>query len=240
MSDELLNFDSRPSDSPYVETIWRSQSDHAGEFLSVAACNLEMVITQVDGAIHLTMRGPETQSSPAHCPANGEWLGLVFKLGTYMPHLPTRKLVDHEINLAGAGDHSFWLHGAAWEFPTYENVDTFIGKMVRTGLLAHEQVVDSALQNQSTDLSLRSVQRRFLHATGLTQGQVSQIERARLAAGLLKQGIPIPDVVDLGGYADQPHLTRSLKRFIGQTPAQLLTPTTRQEMSFIPLTVRSE
>jgi hypothetical protein len=24
------------------------------------------------------------------------------------------------------------------------------------------------------------------------------------------------------GYADQPHLTRSLKRFVGQTPAQIV------------------
>ena len=240
MNDELLNFENRPADSPYVETIWRSQSDRAGEFLSVAACHVEMVITRVEGAIHLTMRGPETQSSPAHCPADGEWLGIIFKLGTYMPHLPTHKLVNQDVHLADAGDHTFWLHGAAWEFPTYENVDTFIAKMVREGLLVHEQVVDAALQNRSTDLSLRSVQRRFLHATGLTQGQVSQIERARMATGLLQQGVPILDVVEHGGYADQPHLTRSLKRFVGQTPAQLLTPASRQEMSFIPLTVRSE
>ncbi len=39
---------------------------------------------------------------------------------------------------------------------------------------------------------------------------------------LLQQGVSIVDTVDQAGYADQPHLTRSLKRFIGQTPAQLL------------------
>jgi AraC-like DNA-binding protein len=29
------------------------------------------------------------------------------------------------------------------------------------------------------------------------------------------------DVARQAGYADQPHLTRSLKRFVGQTPSQI-------------------
>jgi AraC-like DNA-binding protein len=72
------------------------------------------------------------------------------------------------------------------------------------------------------ELSLRSVQRRFLRATGLTYGTLDQIERAREAATLLEQGISIADAVYYAGYADQPHLTRSLKRFVGQTPGQIL------------------
>lgn len=238
MSDKniIIDIDGRPSDSPYVETIWRSRSEHAGEFLSVAAVHWEMVITELEGNIHLTVRGPETQSKPAHCPPDGEWLGVIFKLGTYMPQLPTVKLVNHEINLPVAGDRSFWLHGAAWQFPTYENVDTFVARLVREGLLVHEPVVTAALQNQASDLSLRSVQRRFLHTTGLTQGLVSQIERARLAVTLLQQGVSILDVVEMAGYADQPHLTRSLKRFAGQTPAQILSPTLSKEMSYVSMT----
>lgn len=235
-SNQMLDFDARPSDSPLVETIWRSQSERAGEFLSVAASHWEMVITRLAGNIHVTVRGPETQAKPAHCPADGDWLGIVFRLGAYMPHLPTIKLVDDEINLPEAGGRSFWLHSSAWEFPSYETADDFVAKMVRQGLLVHEPIVAAALQNQATDLSLRSVQRRFLHATGLTRGAVSQIERARNAVSLLQQGVSILDTVDLAGYADQPHLTRSLKRLVGQTPAQILSPAEPKAMSFISMT----
>jgi methylphosphotriester-DNA--protein-cysteine methyltransferase len=84
-----------------------------------------------------------------------------------------------------------------------------------------DPVVDAALQGQLPELSLRSIQRRFLRATGLTHSFILQIERARQALALLAQGIPILDVVDQAGYADQPHLTRSLKRLMGQTPAQI-------------------
>jgi methylphosphotriester-DNA--protein-cysteine methyltransferase len=50
---------------------------------------------------------------------------------------------------------------------------------------------------------------------------LEQIERAQQAAALLEQGVSLLDVVYQVGYADQPHMTRSLKRFIGQTPAQI-------------------
>jgi hypothetical protein len=37
----------------------------------------------------------------------------------------------------------------------------------------------------------------------------------------LQQGVSILDTVEQAGYFDQPHLTRSLKYLIGQTPAQI-------------------
>ena len=121
-----------------------------------------------------------------------------------------------------ATSHSFWLHGSAWEFPSYENADTFVDRLVREGLLVHEPIVDAALQGHLKELSLRSIQRRFIRATGLTHASVVQIERAKQALNLLKRGVPILDTVEQAGYADQPHLTRSLKHFAGQTPAQIL------------------
>lgn len=126
-----------------------------------------------------------------------------------------------DASLPEATRTSFWLHGSAWQFPNYDNVETFVDRLVRDDLLVRDPVVDAVLQDQLKDLSLRSVQRRFLRATGLTQGAVRQIERAREAAALLEQGVSILDIVHLAGYADQLHLTRSLKRLIGQTPSQI-------------------
>jgi len=73
-----------------------------------------------------------------------------------------------------------------------------------------------------SDASLRTVQRRFLKATGITRSAARQIERARYAALLLTRGESIADVTHEAGYFDQPHLTRVVRRLIGQTPAELL------------------
>jgi len=218
-----FTFDQRASDSPFVELIWGTRSEHAASFISTAGSNSELVVTRYQGKTTITLRGPESKASLADAPADAEFFGVRFKLGVFMPHLPPRTLMDrNDASLPLITNQSFWLLGAAWQLPTYENVDTFVSRLIRENLLVQEPVVAEALHQQTCDLSLRSVQRRFLHATGLTHSTVVQIERANQAMALLQQGVSILDTVELAGYADQPHLTRSFKRFIGQTPAQLV------------------
>ena len=212
----------RGSDSPFVETIWRTQSESAGTFLSRAVSHWEIVVMQQHGRTGITVRGPETKATTAHCPPNAEFVGITFKLGACMPLLPTGDRLDGEVILPLATSKSFWLNGSAWQFPDYDNADMFVERLVRDGLLIREPIVDAALQGQLKELSRRTIQRRFLRATGLTLSYVRQIERAREAEALLERGVSILDTVDQTGYADQPHLTRSLKRLIGRTPAQIM------------------
>jgi AraC-like DNA-binding protein len=150
-----------------------------------------------------------------------------------MPPLPAGDLRDGAVTLPEATRNSFWLNGSAWQYPSYENIDTFIDRLVRASLLVREPIVDAALQGDLKDVSARTIQRRFLQATGLTRGAVSQIDRARHATILLKQGASILDTVYEAGYADQPHLTRSLKYYIGQTPAQLIRKSEPEQLSFL-------
>jgi hypothetical protein len=220
-------FDFRASDSPLVETIWHTQSDSGGgSFISVAVPYWEMVLTRQQSRVTMTVRGPETHASPAPIPQDADFIGITFRLGTFMPALPVRGLVDRAIHLPGATSHSFWLGGSAWQFPTFDTADSFVNRLVRQGLLAHDPAVAEAVQVGLKPMSARTMQRRVRRATGLTQGAINQIQRARHAMTLLERGVSICDTVAQAGYADQPHLTRSLKRFIGQTPVQLITATT--------------
>ncbi len=58
-------------------------------------------------------------------------------------------------------------------------------------------------------------------ATGLTHRTYRQVQRARHAARLLQDGAGIGETVHAAGYYDQAHLTHSLTRLIGQTPARI-------------------
>jgi AraC-like DNA-binding protein len=101
-------------------------------------------------------------------------------------------------------------------------VETFIGRLVREGALAIDPVVQAALKDRPQELSPRTLRHRFLRAAGLSQNHIHQIERAQRAAALLRDGVSILDAVYELGYFDQPHLTRSLKRWVGHTPAQII------------------
>ena len=130
----LITFADRPSDSPFVERVWRSHSDRAGVFHSIAACHWDMVVTRLEGRMSLTVRGPETKATMADCPAQGEWFGVLFKLGTFMPLMRSSDLRDrNDVTLPNATRRSFWLNGSAWDFPNFENAETFVKRLVRPG-----------------------------------------------------------------------------------------------------------
>ncbi len=220
-SSSVFDFEGRPSASPLVAAVWRTRSLDDGSFMSTAETNWEMVIARYQGELSITLRGPETQAKRAFFHKDTEFFGIVFKHGAFMPRLPVSQLVNEDVTLPAAANGRFWLHSSPWELPTLETVDDFITRLVQQELLVFDPLVVAVLENRPLDTSMRTAQRRFLRATGLTRGTFEQIERAKQATTLLQKGSSIADAIFQSGYADQPHLTRSLKRFVGFTPAQI-------------------
>lgn len=212
----------RLSDSPHVETVTRGWTMSHGSTIRPAEVSWHMVFVKENGRAHPLLVGPLTTSGVASWGGGAEILWIKFKLGSFMPHLSARDFLNGETPLAGASGQSFWLKGSAWQFPDYENADTFVDQLVRDGLLVSDGVVQAALQNRLPETSLRTIRHRFLRATGLTRNHIRQFERAQRAAALLRQGTSILDTVYEAGYFDQPHLTKALKQFLGYTPAQIV------------------
>jgi hypothetical protein len=217
----VFRFDQRATDSPFVRTVWRTRSEPVETFASVAVSHWEMVVTRQGGKTSLTLNGPETRATTAPIPQDAEFFGIQFRLGAFMPSLPVGGLVDGGLTLPAASDRSFWLNGSAWQYPDFDDAEVFLARLVRQGLLVRDPVVEDALRGPVPDRSLRTVQRRVVRATGLTRGTIRQIERAREAVGLLERGVAVGTAAALAGYADQAHLTRSLRRFVGHTPGQI-------------------
>jgi AraC-like DNA-binding protein len=230
----IFTIEDRISDSPFVERIWRAQSERTGSLRSIAMSGWEMVVSRYHDQMYITVRGPETSATLLPVTIVGtQFFGIRFKVGTVMPHLPASSLVDEDENLPDASSKSFWLNGSAWQFPSYENADTFVDRLVRQGFLVRDPVVETALQGQLKNVSIRTARRHFLRTTGLSQRTIRQIERARYATVLLREGMPILDVIYEAGYYDQPQLTRALKYYIGQTPNQIMQENGSEQLSLL-------
>lgn len=230
----MLSFDEdRASDSPFVERVWRSHSVAAGWFTSIAESRAEIVVARYRGQVSVVVRGAETTATRVPYPPDTEWLGIRFKPGAGVAPQPARTLLNGKAVLPAVGRGSFLLDGSAWHAPDFGNADVFADWLARDGLLVMDPAVPAALHGDPSDSSPRTRQRRFLRATGVTQGMARQIEQARYAALLLTGGVAIPAAVHQVGYFDQPHLTRSLKRFTGHTPAQLIDENRRERLSFL-------
>jgi AraC-like DNA-binding protein len=219
---ELFALEVRSSRSPLVEETWQARSEPERSFISVAATHWEMVVTRQRGVARLSVRGPETKATTVPIPQDAEFFGIQFSPGTYMRHLPPGRLVDRTLRLPQVTGTAFRLDGSAWVVPGPDDADDFVHRLAHAGLLVHDPVVAEALSGEVHGLSTRSVERRVARATGLNRGAIERIRRAESAVGLLSRGVPPADVASLSGYADQPHLTRSLRRLVGQTPAQIV------------------
>src|SRR5260370_8155266 len=108
----------RASDSPFIERVWRSHSEGERAFLSIAVNHCEFVVSRLQGKVSMTLRGPETKATPiGNAPAEGEWVGILLKLGTFLPHLPISRLVHSGADFPTPPNNSFCLVVPNFHFP---------------------------------------------------------------------------------------------------------------------------
>jgi AraC-like DNA-binding protein len=180
-----------------------------------------IIVNHARGPKTVVARGPETRASIVEIPQDAEFIGIEFKVGTFMPDLAAESLVDVGRQLDTASKTRISLAGSNWEIPNFENAADFVAALARRGALVRDPVVEQNLLRKPLSITERSVQRRFARATGLTYGTIRQIERAQRTAELLTADTSILRAVEIAGYSDQAHMTRSLQRFLGKTPGKL-------------------
>ena len=89
--------------------------------------NWEIVFTRLNGRTLVTLRGPETKPTPAGCPTDGEWLGIRFRAGTFMPGLFIGELADRrDLTLPQTSERFFVLNGARFEIPAFHNAESLV------------------------------------------------------------------------------------------------------------------
>ena len=215
-----LSIDVTRAPTTRLARIWSAACDDPTDFSSLASAQPGIGFATIDGTTTVHLRGPATRATTLSCPRDAEFFGADFRLGTYLPSFPPGRLANlKDVVLPTLPDGRILLDGRAWEKPNPENVDVFVDRLERAGLLAFDPLVEPLSQGGSTrTVPERTAQSRFARAVGLSRRRHRLIERARHATRLLGAGAPIADVVTAAGYYDQPHLTRALRELIGHTP----------------------
>lgn len=216
-----LQFGSRASDSPWIASVWTCRSDQVSEMTSVASETWGLVFWEQHGRSYAAVSGPESRTGTAPVPDGATFVGLQFAVGTSLRIAPGPALLDGGLELPDATRRSFRLDGARWPTPGPDDAEALVDRLVRRGVIERDPLVAEALRGGRPPVTERTLERRFRAATGLRQGAVRQIERARTAAVLLGDGAPAADVVAKLGYYDEPHLARALRRYVGRTAGQL-------------------
>jgi len=188
---------------------------------AVAAVSWGLVFFEREGRPCASVTGPETVSGTAPVPDGVAFVGIEFAVGTSLRAVPTSALVDGGVELPDTTRRTFRLDGIRWEIPGPDDAEALIDRLVRSGAVVRDPLVAAVRRGDRPAVTERTIERRFRAATGLTRGAVRQIERARAAAQALAAGVPVADTVARLGYFDEPHLARSLRRYVGRTARQL-------------------
>jgi AraC-like DNA-binding protein len=215
-----FEYEDRSSRSRFVDRIWRTYDTTDGTYVAAADACWDMIFIRSAHGSRVLLSGPSSTTQPVPYQAGNRNVGIKFRPGTFLTHVPVSSMVDTTASLPMPTDESFLLAGREWPLPTFESADDFIAELEHARLLSDDPVVRATLQGRSNAGSLRSAQRHVSSATGLNATRIRRIERAREAAERLQRGESILDVTHDLGYADQAHLSRDLKHLTGYTPGQ--------------------
>lgn len=181
----------------------------------------DLVFLKRERGMSVLRTGLTTSSVTFDGKAGDEILSVSFGPGTFMPLMPGDEMRDQGIMLDMIGKQRFWLGTEVMEVPGFDDVDAFIRRLFSSGLVHNNPAVAAIAAGHPPAMTERTMQRHFLQTTGLTYKYFTQVQRTQKAMSLLQAGRTAADVAFALGYSDQPHLIRSLKAIIGQTPGQI-------------------
>jgi hypothetical protein len=216
-----LERDERPADSPFVQRITNVRFAGVGGGVTRPDGCWDLVFLRLRGRVVALQTGLITRPVDLGFASGDEYLCISFKPGVFMPRLPGDQMLDRGLQRPIVSRREFWMDGDRLEIPSFQNAEGLVARLARQGLLQRDEIVHGVLTGAPRAITPRSVQRHFLRTTGLTRKAFQQIQRANQAVELLRKGRPAVQVALDLGYADQPHLIRSLKRIMGQTPGEI-------------------
>lgn len=209
-------------DSHVLECVWQARATQDERYLVAAVEYWDLWFARApEGQLRAGLVGPTLGHRWIRSTIGEHSWGVQLKAHVVLPGVSKQLLLGGEQQLVvEAGYVTLARHSVP--FPEFADLEAFTDRLVGLDVLRSDDDVRRMLSGDHAGYSERHRQRRVRAATGLTGKQIEQLSRAREAFALLLQGVPPSESAAQCGFADQAHLTRSLRAFHGQTPAQVL------------------
>lgn len=189
---------------------------------------------------HLCVAGPDTSWRMAQMPPGSMIMGIRFRpggaAGALFGDMPVSEARDGQPFLADLwGDRpvrELTERLAAADSPAVVLQAAVVARLSHVGdvdpvVTAAVRLFDVPRPPSVADvadrfgLCDRQFRRRFVHTVGYGPATLVGVLRMRRAMRLFESPARPADVAAAAGYADQPHMTRELRRLTGVTPGQL-------------------
>lgn len=207
--------------SPLMRCAWEAVAETNGVWVQPATEFWGLGFASTAAGTSAELMGPLAAPMELPVSAGDRFWGVelhahVFLAGIAKADIAAFQTLPVSDDTVTLGNQTFSVRGPA-------DLGQLVTVLATAGALTADADVASALGvRPAASMPARTLRRRVLAVAGMSRQRVASVRRARAAYALLGAGMPIPEVVDRLGYADQPHLTRSLRRLAGRTPREIL------------------
>lgn len=211
-----------PSESPLINCTWRAIAENDDAYTDAANEYWSLGFVQhLDGTYSVDLFGPSLRPRILEGRAGEVYWGVECKAHITIKGIHKKSILNASITLPVTGS-LVNIGGHRYKIPMFDELEAFTDQLARDKIIVSNRQIFRALEGDEVGFSERSRQRHFVNTTGLTKKQIEQLKRARKAFYLLQNGHEPTDAAHLAGYADQSHMTRSLKLLRGETPARII------------------
>lgn len=215
-----LYWKERSSELEAIDSVWTGIASEVTPRTVLADPCSSIIFIKGSDSGEVTLRGPETKPRGDILLPGYTWIGIRLKPGIQLKGFPPHQLTDKFHTIPADSSGHFEFEGTQLQFPDFENVELLVERMYDLGYLSGEAV--NAQESSKQGISTKSYSRYIKRSTGLPPYKLHQLQRMAEALRLLRQGMPAATVASQLGFADQAHLSRAAKQFLGHTPKELL------------------
>lgn len=220
MNDTKLYWKERNSELEAIDSVWTGIASEITPRTVLADPCTSIILVKGGDSSEVIFRGPETQPRSDILLPGYTWIGIRLKPGVRLKNFPTQQFTDKFRTWPANCNGQFEFEGTLLQFPDFKSVEKLIQQMYDLGYLSGTPLNSQVEQRQG--MSAKSYSRYIKRSTGLSPYKLRQLQRMAEALRLLRQGTPAITVASQLGFADQAHLTRAAKQFLGHTPKELL------------------
>lgn len=215
-----LKWRERTSELEAIDSVWTGAALEVTPRTVLANPCISIILVKNKTSSEVIVRGPETKPRGDILLPGYTWIGIRLKPGIRLQNFSTQQMTDSFQILPADSSGQFEIEGMHLQYPDFENVEQLIEHMYGLGFLGGKALDGQELSRQG--VSSKSYSRHIKQSTGLSPYKLHQLQRMTEALRLLRQGTPVTTVATQLGFADQAHLTRAAKQFLGHTPKELL------------------
>lgn len=210
----------RPSGSDLVASVWMCRPTEITPRTVLADPCTSIILVKSNERTKVVLRGPETKPRNEHYMPGTTWIGIRLYPGIKLKNFPAQQYLDCSRPIKADGDGRFLFEGTPFNFPEFNNAEKLIEQMRDLGYVSGNAI---DVQGVSKDeMSTKSYSRYIKQNTGLSPYKLHQLHRMAKVFKLIQDGVSLTTIATEEGFADQAHLHRAVRQYLGHTPKELL------------------